>query len=314
MAKTFKTFEEQIELLESMGLTIDDNDKLKWYLQAYNYQNIINGYNDFFMLNNDRKNNLYKKYATSNGIIELFNFDRVISKNILSSIQNIERMISTSTAYTIAKIMNDNNINDGKIFNLDKNNILLKKIFITTNVINSFNDVYEKLKNSYDTNNDCNRDIYKKYEKFDDIPIWAIVINATFGNILFILKNLKENVFFMVMKNSTLKNWNNLNKGEIIILLTILKDIRNRICHNNVLYNISISNESKRLVIKKMINNDVHAHNSKMKLYEIIKVIEKLDPNTKDYLSNSISNKFNEFKNIDAEIVEKIRENIWNKN
>ena len=93
--------------------------------------------------------------------------------------------------------------------------------------------------------------------------------------------------------------------------MTILKDIRNRICHNNVLYNISISNESKRLVIKKMINNDVHAHNSKMKLYEIIKVIEKLDSNTKDYLSNSIYNKFNEFKNIDAEIVEKIRENIW---
>ena len=314
MAKIFKNFDQQIQLLESMGLTIDNYDKLKWYLKAYNYQNIINGYNDFFMVNNDRKNNCYKQEATSNSIIELFNFDRSISTIILSSIQNIERMISTALAYTIAEILNKNNINNGQIFNIKTDDIIIKKIFITRNDKNVFFNVYETFKKSYDDNNDKNKSIFQKYNHFQDIPIWCLLLRATFGNIIYFLKTLKENIFFEVMKNSTLKNWERLNKGEIINLLTILKDIRNRICHNNVLYKISISDQAKRIVIKKIINEKDCSHNSKMKLYEIVKAIEKLDPNAKNYYSNKISNKFNEFKYINKCIIDEIKENIWNKN
>ena len=93
--------------------------------------------------------------------------------------------------------------------------------------------------------------IFSKYNNFVDIPIWTLIINATFGNIIFFLNGLKPNIFFNVIKNSNLKNIKNLSKGEIITLFTILKEIRNRICHNNVLYNISLVDESKRSVIKK---------------------------------------------------------------
>ena len=61
MSKKFKTFDEQINLLEEMELSISNKNKLRWYLQSYNYQNFINGYNDFFMINNDRSKNKYKK-------------------------------------------------------------------------------------------------------------------------------------------------------------------------------------------------------------------------------------------------------------
>lgn len=127
--KEFKTFDEQIFLLKQKGLFIDDEEKLKWYLKSFNYQNIINGYNDFFMINNDRKTNKYKNISNSNGIIELFNFDRYISKLLLGDIQNIERKISTSIAYTLSSIMKENNVNDGRLFNLSYDHVTIKKIF-----------------------------------------------------------------------------------------------------------------------------------------------------------------------------------------
>lgn len=98
-------------------------------MSSYNYQNFINGYNDFFMINNDRKENKYKKTASSNFIIELFNFDRLVSKYILSNIQNIEIKISTSLAYTLAQFMYDHKLENGKLFMLKHDDVIIKKIF-----------------------------------------------------------------------------------------------------------------------------------------------------------------------------------------
>ena len=55
MKKKFMSFLEQISILRARGLNILDANKLIWYLKAYNYQNLINGYNDLFMKNEDRK-------------------------------------------------------------------------------------------------------------------------------------------------------------------------------------------------------------------------------------------------------------------
>lgn len=313
MSKKFKTFEEQINLLIANGLTVINKDKLKWYLKSYNYQNIINGYNDFFMLNNDRKSNRYKKESNSDAIIELFNFDRSISKTILSSIQNIERMLSTAIAYTITEIMNNEGYTDGKVFNIDDNDIVIKKLFIVNDKENKFILLKDSFQKTYIKNNDMKKNMYSKYKNFNDIPLWSIIISSTFGNIICFLKSVKENIFFEIMKNSNIKNWQNLSKGELIKLFSILKDIRNRICHNNVLYNISISNEANKNIIKKFLDKSNLAHSSKMKLYEIVKTIEKIDPNVKCYLSDYIDDKISNFKEVHQNIVSDIVRNIWYK-
>ena len=93
-----------------------------------------------------------KKTASSDGIIELFNFDRLISKYILSSIQNIERMASTALAYTIAKIMNDNQLDHGKIFSIKDEDILIKKIFIINEYGNKFTDIKKRFKKTFEDN------------------------------------------------------------------------------------------------------------------------------------------------------------------
>lgn len=239
--KEFKTFDEQIFLLKQKGLFIDDEEKLKWYLKSFNYQNIINGYNDFFMINNDRKTNKYKNISNSNGIIELFNFDRYISKLLLGDIQNIERKISTSIAYTLSSIMKENNVDDGRLFNLSYDHVTIKKIFkiqnkkevewktIQENILKNLN-LKEKIFNN------ANQDI-------KEIPVWSLVIRLSFGSLIYLLKIMNKNIFYKIMENSNLKNYNDLSNKEMIEIFEILKNARNRICHNNVLYNITISDK-----------------------------------------------------------------------
>lgn len=54
---------------------------------------------------------------------------------------------------------------------------------------------------------------------------------------------MNKNIFYKIMENSNLKNYNDLSNKEMIEIFEILKNARNRICHNNVLYNITISDK-----------------------------------------------------------------------
>ena len=101
--KTHKSIDEQIELLISRGLIIFNKQKIKTYLSIYNYQWLINGYNDPFMLNNNRKSNQYSFNSTSESIIQFFNYDRTISSLILSNVQCIEKTLSSKVSYFISK-------------------------------------------------------------------------------------------------------------------------------------------------------------------------------------------------------------------
>lgn len=308
--KEFKTFDEQIFLLKQKGLFIDDEEKLKWYLKSFNYQNIINGYNDFFMINNDRKTNKYKNISNSNGIIELFNFDRYISKLLLGDIQNIERKISTSIAYTLSSIMKENNVNDGRLFNLSYDHVTIKKIFkiqnknegewktIQENILKNLN-LKEKIFNN------ANQDI-------KEIPVWSLVIHLSFGSLIYLLKIMNKNIFYKIMENSNLKNYNDLSNKEMIEIFDILKNARNRICHNNVLYNITISDKNNKInLINKFINQD-----KKPNLYSLVLIILKLEkPQQNNYLIEKINEKIDDWKDIDYDIKKEIVNKIWvNKN
>ena len=74
-----------------------------------------------------------------------------------------------------------------------------------------------------------------------------------------------------------------------------------------------MTDQAKRTIIKKFIG-EISLHNNTLKLYEIVKSIEKIDPNTKDVLSKLITKKFNNLKCIDIDIVKEIRLSIWDKN
>ena len=67
--KDFKTIDEQLEILRSRGLIIDDENIAKDFLLYNNYYR-ISGYSLTL-----RKNNIFSKSASFQNIIDIYNFD-----------------------------------------------------------------------------------------------------------------------------------------------------------------------------------------------------------------------------------------------
>ena len=77
--KTFKNLDEQIEILRSKGLVINDVDKAKDILLKENYF-FLSGYRHLFMRSN--KDSFYIKGTTFEELYGTFVFDRMI-RNIM---------------------------------------------------------------------------------------------------------------------------------------------------------------------------------------------------------------------------------------
>ena len=67
--KNFKTIEEQLEILRSRGLTINDESQAREFLFRNNYYR-ISGYSLTL-----RKNDIFSKSATFQNIIDIYHFD-----------------------------------------------------------------------------------------------------------------------------------------------------------------------------------------------------------------------------------------------
>ncbi|WP_406602406.1 hypothetical protein ACJA29_02950 [Metamycoplasma sualvi] len=111
------------------------------------------------------------------------------------------------------------------------------------------------------------------------------------------------------MKNSKICNWDNLNsKKEIILIFKIIKDLRNRICHNNVIYNIEITDRSKIKPISGILKIDL----KKANLLDIVKIIEKLDNDS--YISENVYKQLDKYNDIHKKIKDLIINKIKNHN
>ena len=77
MSKPFKTVEEQIEILKSRGLIIQDEERALFFLKNNNYYELINGYKDFFIdkdKTEQEKKDVYRNDVTFEDVVSLYEF------------------------------------------------------------------------------------------------------------------------------------------------------------------------------------------------------------------------------------------------
>ena len=96
--KDFKTIDEQLEILRSRGLIIDDENIAKEFLLYNNYY-LISGYSLTL-----RKNNIFSKSASFQNIIDIYNFDHEFRHVILQYLEIIEVRMKSIFAYEFTKI------------------------------------------------------------------------------------------------------------------------------------------------------------------------------------------------------------------
>ena len=169
--KLHKSIDEQIELLKSRGLIINDECLAKKTLSNINYFR-LSGYLYQFKLPNGE----YEPGLTFERLLDLYTFDSKFTRILMYALENVEETLKTRFSYSLSSAFPQEPLIylDSKIY---KNQIELNK-FVT---------LFGKAK----TDNSGLPFIKHYNSKYNgDLPIWVAVEIMTMGNIYKLYKNL----------------------------------------------------------------------------------------------------------------------------
>lgn len=260
MEKQFKTIEEQIQILKSRNLKIEDYNKTYKMLIKNNYYYLINGYKDLFL----EKTTKEEKYLDNTRIEEiyaLYIFDKKIKINILKYILLLENEIDSYLSYEFSKTYGHKNYLNLKNFNHTKSNIPLIKKFM--------NDINLEIEYQYKSSNKM---IIHYLDTYQYIPLWVLVRILSFGKI---------SKFYSLMKQkeqNAISRKYHLKIPEFKIYLQNLTLIRNICAHDEKLYDIKVRSRifptcyHEKLNIKK---NNKYQHATR-DLFSIIIILKML--------------------------------------
>lgn len=224
MEKEFKTIEEQIEILKSRNITVNDYNRIYQILTKNNYYYLINGYKDLF-LDKTSKEEKYIDNTKIEEIYAIYNFDKNIKFNFLKYILLIENEVNTYIAYEFSK-------------SYGHKNYLIPRNFDNTNskspLIQKFiNDINLEIQYQYRNSNEM---ITHYLDNYNYIPLWVLVRILSFGKI---------SKFYSLMKQkeqNAISRKYNLMPHEFKVVLHNLTLIRNICAHDEKLYDIKMKN------------------------------------------------------------------------
>lgn len=231
--KDFKTIEEQMEILRSRGLTINDEPQARNFLLHNNYYR-ISGYSLTL-----RKNDVFSKSATFQNIIDIYNFDHELRHIILQYLEVIEVQMKSVYVYEFTKAHGPTGYLDEAFFtNKNKHKEIIDK---------ANQQKIQRLPH----------EPYLKHfvnELQQDIPLWAYVDLLTISDISFLYSISEQPIKDAVARTFGLT----MNKGAYILgsYMHSMTIIRNLCAHGSRLYNRlfeqkpSLNKQEKALLIK----------------------------------------------------------------
>lgn len=217
-AKIFKTIDEQLDILKSKGLIINDYDRAKDILLRENYF-FLNGYRSPFLITGSKR---FVEGATFEELYALFTFDRyfrnIIFKNVLIVENNYKSIfsyvLSRKYGYKEKDYLNTDNFDRSK----EKNR--------------QINDLIRKVKRQIRINGYQHTATSHYINNYGYIPLWVGVKVLSFG----IMGEL-----FQVLKtedqNEIAGYYVNVDAPELGNYLSILSNYRNLCAHEDILFN-----------------------------------------------------------------------------
>lgn len=208
----YRNYEELLKKLEAKGMNIQEND-IK-YLEEHGYSYLLHNFGNLFL-------NEYGNYNDTkiSDIISLSNFDQRLSSYIWNLISVIERKIKSVSIEAIGK--------SGGEFALHKKCIYSTKLSHENRIKNIQNIAYtEKL--IVDSNSQ------RRPNNLTPLPVWEIINEMTFGNIIFLVKCLDNNIVSEIIKKV---GFGNQDRKKFIDALFVIKGFRNKIGHHKPIIN-----------------------------------------------------------------------------
>ncbi|MBO5096654.1 MAG: Abi family protein [Bacilli bacterium] len=217
MGKTFKTLDEQIDILKNKGLVIDDVESTKEILLRENYF-FVSGYRHLFMRSEQSRKfientNFREMYA-------LFNFDRQLRNIIFKNILILENNIKSIIAYNLSKSfgIKEKNYLNPKNFNRDPEKS------------RQVNDLIKKMKRQIRINGGQHSATSHYITNYGYIPPWIVVKVLSFGIVSELYGILK------VENQKEIADIFGTGHQDLMGYLTILSNYRNLCAHEDIVF------------------------------------------------------------------------------
>ena len=215
--KIFKTLDEQIEILRSKGLTINDEYKAKEVLLRENYF-FISGYRHLLM--KKYKDSRFISGATFEELHSIFLFDRELRNIIFKHILVIENNIKSMISYQLSRkygfkekdYLNPNNFTQDKLRE--------KQVY----------DVLNKMKRQIRINVGTHAATMHYMNNYGYIPMWVLVKVLSFGIVceLYTILKDEDKIEIAEVFNTT--------PSVLEDILVILSNYRNLCAHEDIVF------------------------------------------------------------------------------
>ena len=211
----FRTLDEQVSILRSKGLIVEEEEKVKDILLRENYF-FVNGYRILFF----DKNRKFLTGTTFKELYSAFLFDRnlrnVLFKNLLVVENNLKSIISYQLSkkygYKEADYLNPKN------FTQDiKDNRRVE-------------DVLNKMKRQIRINGEKHTATFHYMTKYKFVPLWILVKVLSFGLINELYGILKEE------DQDEIASYYKIDKNTLKIYIQLLSNYRNLCAHEDMVY------------------------------------------------------------------------------
>lgn len=264
MEKIFKTLEEQIDILKSKNLIIDDEEYVKNILLRENYF-FINGYRFLFMKSyNDRT---FINGANFRELYALFNFDRQLRNILFKNILILENNIKSIISYELSRKYG---FKEKKYLNPDN---FVKDPKRTRQV----NDLLKKIKRQINVNGGQHTATKHYQSNYGYIPLWIVVKVLSFGIVGELYTILKPE------DQEAIADIFNVDVESFLIYLPILANYRNLCAHEDICYEhktqkeIPITKYHEELQIPKTNGEYIYGINDLFALIIILKRLLRKD-------------------------------------
>ena len=217
MIKTFKTIEEQIDILKSKGLEINDYSYAKEILLRENYF-FISGYRHLFL--KSTKDRMFIPGTNFEELYAMFHFDRQLRNIFFKNLLIVENNAKIIFSYVLSKkygIKEKSYLNPA---NFDRSNDKVRQV----------NDLLKKIKRQIRINGGQHSATMHYISNYGFVPFWVVVKVLSFGLI---------SELFTILKPEDQKQISEIygvNVSSLLVYLPILANFRNLCAHEDIMY------------------------------------------------------------------------------
>ncbi len=260
MLKTFKTLDEQVEILKSKGLVVDDYDFAKQVLMRENYF-FLSGYRHLFL--KSMRDRMFIDGTNFSELHALFTFDRHIRNVVFKNLLIVENNAKSMFSYILSKNygIKEKDYLDPKNFNRDPERS------------RQINDLIKKMKRQIRNNGRQHSATSHYLDNYGYVPLWIVVKVLSFG----IVSEL-----FSILKTSDqqeIATMYGIDPDDLVVYLPLLANYRNLCAHEDIMYDhrtqrsIDDTKFHNRLNIPKMDGEYIYG---KYDLFAMVIILKRL--------------------------------------